>query len=102
MITADPTEKLETIYKNLIDSINGSLPEDLPMNDNKPDKDKIKSNIVRFKTKIKNDAKRTIVDWRLISSCSVIEVKLYCNGCNLHVFLICDCNVVCNYVWVLL
>ena len=62
MITADPNEKPEEIYKKLIDSFNDSLPDDLPMNDDKPDKDRIKSAIARFKTKIKNDAKRNIVD----------------------------------------
>ena len=62
MITADPNEKPEAIYKKLIDSFNDTLPDDLPMNDDKPDKDRIKSTIARFKTKIKNDAKRNIVD----------------------------------------
>ena len=49
MIAADLTEKAEIIYKNLINSFNDSLPDDLPMNDNKTDKDKNKSTIVRFK-----------------------------------------------------
>lgn len=62
MIITDPNEKPEIIFKKLIDSFNDQFPEDLPILDDKPDKDKIKQTIARFKTKIKNDAKRTVFD----------------------------------------
>ena len=62
LIVADPTEKPVTIYKNLIHSLNGNMPDDQPMNNDQPVEDNIKSTIARFKTKIKNDAKRTIVN----------------------------------------
>ena len=58
--------------QKLIDSFSDSLPNDLPMNDGQPDKDRIKSTIARLKTKIKNHAKRNIVDWTLCSSKSKI------------------------------
>ena len=61
IIELNPTEKPEVIYKNLIETFNDNLPNDFPMVNDEPDKDKVKSTISRFKTKIRNDAKRSIL-----------------------------------------
>ena len=43
--------------------------------------------------------KMTQKETLLTEHCVVVKVKLYCNhGCNLHVFWICDRNVVRNYL----
>ena len=62
LIHENPSEKPENIFRLLIDKLGNNLPDDLPITaDNEPDKKKIKSTIARFKTKLKKDAKRSIV-----------------------------------------
>ena len=46
----------------MIEKLGNNLPDDLPTTaEHEPDKKKIKSTIARFKTKLKKDAKRSIV-----------------------------------------
>ena len=62
LIDNDPPEKPEIIYWSLIEIFGDTLPDDLPMKEkNEPDKKKIKSTIAILKTKLKKDAKRSIV-----------------------------------------
>ena len=41
LIVASPTKKPVTVYKNLIDSFNDNMPDDQPINNDKPDEDNI-------------------------------------------------------------
>ena len=62
LINKNPSEKPEIIFRLLIEKLGNNLPDDLPTTaENEPDKKKIKSTIAILKTKLKKDAKRSIV-----------------------------------------
>ena len=62
IIHTNPKEKPEVVYNCFIEKFDNNFPDDLPMTpDNKPDKNKIKSTIARFKNNLKRSEKRSII-----------------------------------------
>ncbi len=63
IVQDNPKEKPEVIYNNFMKMFDDKLPDDLPLtSENEPDKEKIKSTIARFKTNIKKQEKRNIIE----------------------------------------
>ena len=61
IVNREPNEKPEEIFRILMATFDDNLPDDLPMDNDTPDKKNIKSTISRFKTELKKSAKRSIL-----------------------------------------
>ena len=63
IIDNNPIEKLEAIFKFLIQSVKDNLPNDILSEEGTDtmNRDKIKSTMIRFKTNITKNAKRSII-----------------------------------------